>query len=390
MNTCRPAVLRPSRFQRRGSPLGPTGLLVLALLTACTDSKPGQSDAVVPRWHGTSDVTIGSLDGEHDQFADISGITADPAGRIFIADAGNNTILVFDSTGAHRYNIGRKGSGPGELSGPCCLALDRVGRLWVRDAFNGRYNVYLPGDSQATLAETRTMSAGAGGIRTALTFDADNRLIDVVTRPQADRMQLLRFHLDSAGNAASVDSIPAPPNDSLGIHQFAVGNGIGFISQPFGPRLLVAQAPGGGWARAISSRYLVRWTIPGDSTRTIRRDMIGPALSARERQEADSAFRKEAEEAGQAVSSIPFGVPGSKTPIRAVMFDRQGRLWVQLNVADGENNRADVWDSNGRRVANAEWPAGVELRQGLIDDKAAYGIQQDSAGVPQVVRVRFR
>ena len=93
---------------------------------------------------------------------------------------------------------------------------------------------------------------------------------------------------------------------------------------------------------------------------------------------------------GLEVNKIPFGIPGSKTPVHAIMFDQQGRLWVQLNVGDGENNRADVWDSTGRRVGNAEWPAGIDLRPGFIDDRLAYGVRQDSAGVSQVVRVRFR
>ena len=164
------------------------------------------------------------------------------------------------------------------------------------------------------------------------------------------------------------------------------------MRQPFGPRFLVAHAPGGGYAGAVSSRYLVTWVQPGDSasTRTIRRDMIGPALSARERQVGDSMLQEEAKAAGQAVASLPFGVPGAKTPVRAIMFDRLGRLWVQLNVGDGENSRADVWDPTGRRVGNAEWPAGVDLRQGFIDDQVAYGLQEDSTGVPQVVRIRFR
>jgi hypothetical protein len=390
MTICRLATEPRSAARKSFRAAWPSGLLILGLLTACTDSKPGQSDAVVPRWHGTADLTIGSLDGTHDQFGAISGIATDRAGRIFIADGDNNAIAVFDSTGRYLFNIGREGSGPGELRGPCCLLIDEAGRLWVRDMFNRRYNLYSLSESGAALVGTRKMSPGAGGLWSPVTFDRGGQLVDVVVVPTEKGMQLHRYHVDSLGSASAVDTIVAPPNDSMGIHQFSVGNGIGFINQPYGPRFVVAQAPGGDWARGLSSRYLVSWVRAGDSVRTIRRDMIGPALSARERQEADSLFRKEAQDAGQGVNSIPFGVPGSKPPVRALYFDRQGRLWVQLSVADGENNRADVWDSTGRRVGNAEWPAGVELRQGLIDDKVAYGIQQDSVGVPQVVRLRFR
>ena len=369
-------------------------LLSLSLVGGCTDSKPGQSDAVVPRWHGSSDLTIGSLEGEHDQLGAISGITTDRTGRIFIADADNNTVAVFDSGGRYLFNIGREGSGPGELKGPCCLAVDQSGSLWVHDAFNSRYNRYAVDPDGARLLESRRTTSTGAALWSRLTFDREGRLIDAVNRPFPDRgKQVVRFHFDSTGASSQVDTIQAPPNDSLGVFQFAVGkDAIGFINQPYGPRFLVAHAPGGGWARALSSRYLVSWVVPGDSVKVtnIRRDLIGPALSARERQEADSTFRAQMQEMGLDGSKVPFGVPGSKTPVQALMFDEQGRLWVQLNVGDGENNRADVWDPTGRRVANAEWPAAVDLRVGYIDDRTAYGVQQDSTGVPQVVRVRFR
>jgi hypothetical protein len=364
--------------------------LGLFLVTACTDSKPGQSDAVVPRWIGRTDLTIGSLDGPHDQFADVAGLAVGPDGRIFVADADHNTVLAFDSTGRFLFTIGRQGSGPGELSGPCCPTLDESGRLWVRDAFNARYNIYTIGATGATLAQTRKTSPGAGGLRSRITFDSAGRLVDVSARLVDGRMQLFRFHVDSGGTTQAVDTIPMPPDDSTGVHRFAAGDAIGFVSQPFGPRFLVDQAPGGGYARAVSSRYLVTWISPGTATnRTIRRDMIGPALSARERREADSALQAAIARAGGAGGTVPFGVPGSKTPIRAVFFDRQGRLWVQLHVADGENNRADVWEAGGRRVGNAEWPGDVDFQMGVIDDRVGYGVKVDSAGVPQVVRVRF-
>jgi hypothetical protein len=101
-------------------------------------------------------------------------------------------------------------------------------------------------------------------------------------------------------------------------------------------------------------------------------------------------LKQQAGRMGVDPASLPFGVPGSKTPVYALMFDQQGRLWIQLNVGDGEANRADIYDSSGRRVANAEWPSGIDLRQGYLNDRTAFGTQQDSAGVPQVVRVRFK
>jgi hypothetical protein len=246
-------------------------LLVLVLFTACSDSSnTGQSDAVVPRWHGTADLAIGSLNGEHDQFGTLSGVASDQGGRIFVADADNSTITVFDSTGRYLFNIGREGSGPGEFKGPCCLALDSAGDLWVRDAMNSRYNRYSVEAGSARFTGQRIMAHGSGGIWSGLTFDSAQRLIDVAMAPFEDgRMRMMRFHLDSGGTPVQVDTIPSPPNDSLGQHRVPLAGGaIGFLSQPYGPRFLVAHSPGGGWARAVSSRYLVRWSVNGDSAST--------------------------------------------------------------------------------------------------------------------------
>jgi hypothetical protein len=132
----------------------------------------------------------------------------------------------------------------------------------------------------------------------------------------------------------------------------------------------------------------VRWVVDGDTAKTqiVRRDMIGPALSIRERQSAESTLAADAATIRQ---PMPFGVPGAKPPVAHLFFDHSGHLWVQLSVADGELNRADIYDSNGRRLAMAEWPGDIEIQDGYIGDRIAFGVREDSAGAPQVVRVRF-
>lgn len=42
-------------------------------------------------------------------------IRSDPFGRIFVADAGDNTVKVFDSLGHYEFGFGGAGTGPGEL-----------------------------------------------------------------------------------------------------------------------------------------------------------------------------------------------------------------------------------------------------------------------------------
>ncbi|MEP7326178.1 MAG: hypothetical protein ABI836_09540 [Gemmatimonadota bacterium] len=368
--------------------------LVLALGCGPTGDRGNRTDAVVARWHGVVDLAIGSLEGSHDQFGEPSGAAVGRDGRIYLADLQYNSIRVFDPTGHYVFSVGRPGSGPGELSGSCCLAFDTAGDLWVRDARNGRYNRYRIQDTTARFMEQRLMSNAARGYVVPITFDRDGRLVDVGLGESATGVTtVLRVHRDSTGRVVSVDSIVGPPLDSLGQHLIPSGPGmIVFLQQPYGPRHLVGHAPGGGWASAVSSRYLVHWVVDGDTagTRTVRRDLIGPALSARERAVAESTLTANASGIGLTGAAVPFGVPGAKPLLAALMFDVAGHLWVQMSVADGELNRADVYDTSGHRIAMAEWPTDVDLRDGLLLDHVAFGVREDSAGVSQVVRVRFR
>lgn len=365
-------------------------LLTLAMVAGCSTPRDSRvrADAAVPRRQGRVDLTIGSLGGAHDQFGSIGGLARDRAGRLFIADAGNHAVAAFDSAGRFLYQVAGSGRGPGEVAIPCCLAV-RDSVLWVRDAGNGRYNRYLIQADRARFLGQVAMVHTARGYMAPLTFDPAGRLIDVGMR--AGSSDVLRFHLDSTGRAVQVDTVPAPPPDSVGEHQVARDGTTLFLHQPYGPRLLVAHAPDGGWARAVGSRYLVHWQLGGDSagTETVRRDLIGPALSLRERQLGDSLLRADARRAGLEPGALPYGVPGAKPPVAALMFDQQGRLWVQMSVADGERRRADIYDRGGRRVAMAEWPADIDLRNGYLDDRLALGVREDSAGVPQVVRLTF-
>lgn len=365
----------------------------LAFAAACSSETNSRvrSDATVPRWHGTVDLAIGSLDGTHDQFGQPAGVAVDRSGRIFIADLHYNSIRAFDSTGHYLFDVGHPGSGPGELSGPCCLAFDGAGDLWVRDGMNGRFNRYQVGDTGARYLGQRTMSHNMRGYVVPTTFDPAGRLIDIGLIPRGPGpVTVVRSHSDSTGRVVLGDTIVGPPADSVGARQIPAGkNMIVFIQQPFGPSHLVGHAPGGGWATAVSSRYLVRWVVDGDTGKTelIRRDMIGPALSVRERQVAESTLTADAALIRQ---PAPFGVPGAKPPVAGLFFDQASHLWVQMSVADGELNRADIYDGGGRRIAMAEWPGDIELQNGYIRDRVAFGVREDSTGTPQVVRVRFK
>lgn len=64
--------------------------------------------------------------------------------RLYVCDARNHMVKVFDKDGKPLFSIGKKGTGNGEFNVPSYVALDRQGRIYVTDSFNGRVQIFDP------------------------------------------------------------------------------------------------------------------------------------------------------------------------------------------------------------------------------------------------------
>ena len=62
-------------------------------------------------------------------------------GRIYVADSGNNRVVVFDSTGVFLSHIGFAGSGPGRFINPVDVATEGL-HLYVLDEGNERVQIF--------------------------------------------------------------------------------------------------------------------------------------------------------------------------------------------------------------------------------------------------------
>ena len=374
-------------------------LALLAAACGCSDKSKPAGEGAAPDRQAEIELILGRDDGPDALlFSRITGLTVDAGGRIFVADHESNEIRVFERDGRFVFRIGRRGQGPGELSGPCCLALRDEGRtLWVRDGGNARYESFAVNDTSADHRSFVRFAHTDVNRHAPLTFDAEGNIIDIGAgrRGSDGRAPIVRYHLDAAGRVIREDTLAQPPADSVPMHsvtrKVAGGEITMFVYPSYPPLALQAHAPNGEWAQAVSSRYSIGW-FGGDGQllRTIERQVDAPLLTAAERARSDSMMTATAKRLNVARGDIPFGVPNRKQPLRDLFFDLEGRLWVELFVAEGEPPAAHVYSPDGRLLFTARWPARTDLAGGAAGGDIAYGVQRDSLDTQRIVRLRFQ
>lgn len=140
-------------------------------------------------------IPIGEDDGSVD---DPMGLCVDASGRIFIPDAGNDCIAIWNADGTFSHSVGRTGTGPGEFAHPTDVDVDTDGYLYVADSFNRRIQklsedglVSLEINQLGDLGEFRNpvavtidiegnIYAGDDDLNVVAIFSADGKLLDTI------------------------------------------------------------------------------------------------------------------------------------------------------------------------------------------------------------------
>jgi hypothetical protein len=374
---------------------------------AAADGIVSRGQPSIPVRVGTPDLTIGGEDESRDQyiFQAISGLAFDPAGRMIVTDLKENAVRVFQTNGTFAFQAGRRGAGPGEYSEPIGAAFSRDGLLWVQDESNRRFNAYTLGATSATptLSVRYDFDRPMVNRLQPMAFDESGRITgigSIIGATPADRRGA-RFTLDRSGGGVRVDTIRPAPADSLGDLQITSQHSEGgktsttthYYFPVFGPEFVFTQSSTGATARAITSRYDIALSDSrGKLLRTIRRDVVGPPLSAREKKVAQDRIDSFVSMTKSSPSQLP-GVPQRKVPIQGMAFDQMNRLWVERSVPDGAPREADLYDATGNQIAVMRWPANVRLLgvpTVAVHASHALGVGTDSLGTQRVVRLQFK
>jgi len=109
-------------------------------------------------------------------------------GKLYVPEAGNNRVSVFDLNGSFLFDFGRGGTGPGELNVPESAKADSHGRLFVADLKNNRIQVFNP--EGRFLFGWGGHGSGAGQFSAPAGIAVDSRDNVYVTEIGNDRVQV--------------------------------------------------------------------------------------------------------------------------------------------------------------------------------------------------------
>jgi hypothetical protein len=201
--------------------------MCLVSLPACAEEA---EEVGAPTRVALEDLRIGTLEErEETLFGRVTGIALDELGRILVADLLAHTIRAFGEDGSYLFTVARRGSGPNEVSQPCCLAIGPDGLLWVRDSGNGRYVGFELGDEEATAVHTLRMHHGDVFRHVPTTFTGPGGLIDIgmAVDPAAGEPRTTIFTVGRRENSSAPwprPSLPTPIVWCTGC-RWAMGNG---------------------------------------------------------------------------------------------------------------------------------------------------------------------
>lgn len=159
---------------------------------------------------GTQPAFVETLAGPSQAAMYPSGLEYDASGdRLAVADTGRDRVVTYSLTGQKTGEFGSYGSGPGEFASPRDAAVDEAGNIYVADAENNRIQAFT---------STGTFKWQKGGIGTAndslntpigVTWDAANDVLLVASTGQS---------LIKAFDATGAFKWKSPTGNALGAH----------------------------------------------------------------------------------------------------------------------------------------------------------------------------
>jgi hypothetical protein len=336
-------------------------------------------------WRIEPELTLAAAGG--DRFARVVSVVADSAGDLYVADGPDHRIHVFGPDGRLLRSMGRRGAGPGEFRDLYSLA-------WVGDTLaaldpgNARVTLFTRDARPVGTWRTQALSGDARVVR--LYRGGPRQFFAMGVRPAAGGSERVYVRYGPAGPG---DTLAAPPFDPRGRASSVVchrpDGAISFFEVPFAPSALTTIAPDAHLVYAWLADYRILFLGDGgDTVRVVERARQPIAITDDEWRAATAeyaAFRQRNTGAQCAPASLPRAA--AKPALRHVLFDYEGRMWVEATTASGWE--WEVFDRSGRLLGAMPAPARNERVEPFVRNGRLYVAATDSLGEPLVQVYRF-
>lgn len=272
------------------------------------------------------------------------GVAADPGtGRIYVADRLTPRVVVFEQSGDHRGEYGRRGAGPGEFTSPAALSVDPYGALTVWDVGRG---VLSRWSSEGDLLNERRAPVPHWGPGV---YEGPGRLVTVTSETSGTEMRQTLVEL-KGDEQAILHTVP----------RAMVMMELPCIRQP-AARLF---APSVIWASNHETVYVLNGTdyridayTEGALAASIRRPVAPIRVTAqmaadRVRMEYGAFMRLCEVTPEQIVDAV--GHEDLMAAVQWMTVDPAGRLWVSRSPNGVDPSHVDVLDSDGRYLGTVE------------------------------------
>jgi sugar lactone lactonase YvrE len=340
----------------------------------------------VPEWRFVQELRIGSENDDPTGFSDVRGILVDHQGNIWVLEFSTQEIRIFDLSGHHVRNIGRKGQGPGEFVYPDGMALAPDGLVWVHDPQNGRFSIFS--QEGKFVRQQLAVSRGYGHVWRG-GIDTKGRIWDALIENSPDaRMRR------ASGDWKQVDtlSLPVCRLASASPEAAVIKLPRGGMTLPYypGPVTAVDYSSGTMWCAPTSAEYRV-FRVGMEKPDTLARISVRAEpvpVTSQERDSVIAGVKEFMKRAGEA--SVDWSrIPKYKPLLVGAFVDSDGRLWLQR-----ENSAArsvlDVFSPLGKPLGTVRFPFPVQTYlKPQIHGNTAYLVSQQPGEVPYVIRGHF-
>ena len=302
------------------------------------------------------ELSIGEAEGEEEyMFSEMGQIAVDKNERIYVRDRREQHIKVFDKDGKYLMTIGRKGQGPGELSGP--------GRISVNQ------NVLMA-------QEQRGLSF----------FSLDGKFLKRVLTKE---IRTLRAGIDSKGNIVLEEGVFGPENIRQKIKKFdsnmnlitEIASSPGFdprkLFNPFMPRAYWLIDKNNNIVYGYPEDYELQIYNPGGKLIKIIKKKYDPIEFTEEEKKEWMKL---------APPSVKLDFSQYHSAYNRFYHDDESRIFVQTweKIEDRKGYYYDVFDSEGKYICKIH----LKTRPFVLKKSKLYTVEEDEEGFQFVKRYK--